>query len=167
VEVIPLCGAKSVPAGATFHGHDGLRAMLNAGFERYPQLRIDHGPVAANGAQLTVDIDLVLDDGVHPPQVRSSGCDYRIADGRIRRIRAFEHSDVVNPSRRRSDALSPREREMLSLLAAGKTVGEIAAELFLSPFTVRTHVRNAKDKLRARTTAHAIAIAIDHDALDV
>jgi DNA-binding CsgD family transcriptional regulator len=30
---------------------------------------------------------------------------------------------------------------------------------------VRTHVRNAKDKLRARTTAHAVAIALDEDVL--
>jgi DNA-binding CsgD family transcriptional regulator len=55
----------------------------------------------------------------------------------------------------------------LSMLASGRTVAEIAEELVLSPFTVRTHVRNAKDKLQARTTPHAIAIALDEKVLDV
>ena len=67
----------------------------------------------------------------------------------------------------RAATLSPREREVLSRLADGRTIPEIAAELVLSPLTIRTHVRNAKDKLQARTTAHAVAIAVDKKVLDV
>jgi DNA-binding CsgD family transcriptional regulator len=55
---------------------------------------------------------------------------------------------------------------VLALLAGGQTVQEIAEELSLSPLTIRTHVRNAKDKLSAKTTAHAVAIALDEDALN-
>ena len=56
--------------------------------------------------------------------------------------------------------LSPREREIMGLLALGLTGEEIAQRLTVSPETVRTHVRNAMDKLGARTRAHAIAIAV-------
>ena len=56
--------------------------------------------------------------------------------------------------------LSPREREILDLLAQGLTGERIASQLFLSPETVRTHVRNAMEKLEANTRVHAIAIAL-------
>jgi DNA-binding CsgD family transcriptional regulator/ketosteroid isomerase-like protein len=169
VEVTPLGEAESSPPGTSYHGHVGLRTLMNASFERFPRLHVDYSQPRPNGTQVMVDLDFRLDDGVAPPTIRRVACAYRIADGRIRRMRAFEHADAPDPGRRRSrvDGLSPREREVLSMLAGGNTVAEIADELYLSPFTVRTHVRNAKDKLQARTTAHAIAIAIDGDALDV
>jgi DNA-binding CsgD family transcriptional regulator len=53
-----------------------------------------------------------------------------------------------------------REREVLGLLAGGRTDGQIADLLDLSPATVQTHVRNAKAKLGARTRAQAVAIAL-------
>jgi DNA-binding CsgD family transcriptional regulator len=56
--------------------------------------------------------------------------------------------------------LTPREREVMSLLAKGLNAEEVARSLVISPFTVRTHVRNAKEKLGARTMAHAIAIVL-------
>lgn len=56
--------------------------------------------------------------------------------------------------------LSPREAEVLGLLAAGLNGERIAEQLFLSPETVRTHVRNAMEKLDARTRVHAIVLAL-------
>jgi PAS domain S-box-containing protein len=53
-----------------------------------------------------------------------------------------------------------REREVLQLLAEGRTDAQIAALLELSPATVQTHVRNAKAKLGARTRAQAVAVAL-------
>jgi DNA-binding CsgD family transcriptional regulator len=55
---------------------------------------------------------------------------------------------------------SARERQVLELLAGGRTDGQIADLLGLSPATVQTHVRNAKAKLGARTRAQAVAIAM-------
>jgi DNA-binding NarL/FixJ family response regulator len=55
--------------------------------------------------------------------------------------------------------LSPREREVLFLLATGLTNEEIAAQLGLSPETTRTQLRSAMRKLGARTRTHAVAIA--------
>jgi DNA-binding NarL/FixJ family response regulator len=54
--------------------------------------------------------------------------------------------------------LSPREWEVLGLLADGYQGPEIAARLFLSLETVRTHIRNAMGKLGARTRVQAAAM---------
>jgi DNA-binding CsgD family transcriptional regulator len=59
-----------------------------------------------------------------------------------------------------SVSLSRREREVLTLIAAGADSQEIASDLTISPATVKTHVENAHRKLGARNRAHAIALAI-------
>jgi DNA-binding NarL/FixJ family response regulator len=56
--------------------------------------------------------------------------------------------------------LSPREREILGLLSKGLSGEEAAKQLFLSSETVRTHVRNAMNKLGAATRVHAVALAL-------
>jgi len=62
---------------------------------------------------------------------------------------------------------TPREREVLTMLAAGATDDQIAEMLELSPATVQTHVRNAKAKLGARTRAQAVAMALQHGMITV
>jgi DNA-binding CsgD family transcriptional regulator len=57
--------------------------------------------------------------------------------------------------------LSKREREVLGLLAEGLSGAAIASRLVLSPETVRTHVRNAMDKLGASTRSQAVALALE------
>jgi DNA-binding NarL/FixJ family response regulator len=57
-------------------------------------------------------------------------------------------------------ALSSRELEVLELLADGLNGQMIAERLFLSPETVRTHVRNATSKLGARTRVQAVAMVV-------
>ena len=168
IEVIPVEPAETVPPGTTYHGHAGLRTLMTAGFKRWPRIRINHAAPKPNGNGVTVDLEFLLDDGVAPPKVRTVIGSFKVANGHIRRIRGSDPDQALDPNRHRTraDALSPREREILSMIAGGNTVAEIAEKLYLSPFTVRTHVRNAKDKLQARTTAHAVAIALDDDALD-
>jgi PAS domain S-box-containing protein len=56
--------------------------------------------------------------------------------------------------------LTPREREVLSLVALGHTSAQIADQLFISTETVRTHVRNAMAKTGARTRAQLVAMAL-------
>lgn len=58
------------------------------------------------------------------------------------------------------DGLSPREREVLALLAAGASNRDIAAALALSVATVETHRKNIKKKLGIATTAGLIRFAI-------
>lgn len=57
--------------------------------------------------------------------------------------------------------LSAREREVLGLLAEGLSGAAIAEQLVLSPETVRTHVRNAMDKLGASTRSQAVVVALE------
>jgi DNA-binding NarL/FixJ family response regulator len=61
----------------------------------------------------------------------------------------------------RVHVLSPREREILGLLSKGLSGEEAAKQLFLSSETVRTHVRNAMNKLGAATRVHAVALALE------
>jgi DNA-binding NarL/FixJ family response regulator len=57
-------------------------------------------------------------------------------------------------------SLSKREREIMDLLARGMTGEQVAEHLVLSPETIKTHIRNAMNKLEANTRVHAIAIAL-------
>ncbi|MDA0179082.1 response regulator transcription factor [Solirubrobacter phytolaccae] len=57
-------------------------------------------------------------------------------------------------------SLSKREREIMDLLAQGMTGEQVAEHLVLSPETIKTHIRNAMNKLEANTRVHAIAIAL-------
>jgi DNA-binding NarL/FixJ family response regulator len=61
--------------------------------------------------------------------------------------------------------LSGRESEILAFLAEGLTGEEIARRLVLSPETVRTHVRNAMEKLDARTRTEAVVTALERDEI--
>ena len=64
------------------------------------------------------------------------------------------------PRARRAGQLTRREQESLRLVAMGMTTTAAAEQLGISPETVRTHVRNAMNKLGARTRAQAIAVAM-------
>jgi LuxR family maltose regulon positive regulatory protein len=57
------------------------------------------------------------------------------------------------------EPLTPREREVLGLLAAGLTNHEIADELFISPETVKKHIASIFGKLGAHHRAEAAARA--------
>lgn len=56
--------------------------------------------------------------------------------------------------------LTEREREVMTLVAAGLQGGPMAERLFLSPETVKSHVHNAMRKLGVHTRAHAVAVAL-------
>jgi DNA-binding NarL/FixJ family response regulator len=71
------------------------------------------------------------------------------------------------PTRGGPAMLSPREREILSMLAEGFSGAEIATRLFLSSETVRTHVRNAVQKLGCRTRTQAVALLISQSGAAV
>ena len=71
--------------------------------------------------------------------------------GRLRRVQ--DHDSVEGE-------LSLREQEIVGLVALGGTAAEIADDLHISHHTVRTHLRNAMEKLGARSRAQLVAKAI-------
>jgi DNA-binding NarL/FixJ family response regulator len=64
--------------------------------------------------------------------------------------------DLVSPE---LDVLTDREREIVALVAKGLTNDGIAAKLYLSPLTAKTHVNRAMTKLGARDRAQLVVIA--------
>jgi DNA-binding NarL/FixJ family response regulator len=60
---------------------------------------------------------------------------------------------------RRLAALTPREREVMSLVAAGLSNDQIAERLFVTPVTAKTHANRAMTKLGARDRAQLVVIA--------
>ena len=63
--------------------------------------------------------------------------------------------------------LTDREREILALLAQGMRNEDIATQLYISPQTVQTHVRNILGKLRVHSKLEAVAFAVRHGAITV
>lgn len=87
--------------------------------------------------------------------------------------------DVISPAlaaglageiRRRAErsgpVLSPREREILGLIATGKTIPAMASQLFLAPSTVKTHVQRLYEKLEVGDRAAAVAEAMRRGLLE-
>ena len=71
---------------------------------------------------------------------------------RIAQARSNGHADLIA-------RLTPREVELLALLAKGKTPKAIAAELVISPKTVATHIQRILTKLDVHSRAEAVSLA--------
>jgi DNA-binding NarL/FixJ family response regulator len=75
----------------------------------------------------------------------------------IAQFTARPHATAVRPGQ--LDALTDREREVLTLVADGLTNDEIARHLYISPGTAKTHVRHLLAKLDARDRVQLAIIA--------
>jgi DNA-binding NarL/FixJ family response regulator len=71
-------------------------------------------------------------------------------------VRAFQNQDESTSSNASFNSLSPREQEILSLLAQGYLYKEIAKKLLISLDTVRTHIRHIYEKLQVRSRTEAV-----------
>ena len=78
--------------------------------------------------------------------------------------RAFTASDLADAMKRRMSPtgpqLSPREREVLNLLAEGLGVAQISKQLYISESTTKTHISKLYDKLGAGNRAQALMTAL-------
>ncbi len=75
------------------------------------------------------------------------------------------HPGVVStqqPPAANADELTPRELEVLALIAQGRSNTEIAATLFVSAATVKTHINHVFAKIGARDRAQAVHYAYTH-----
>jgi len=100
----------------------------------------------AAGKELVAAIHEALRGGTYVTPQLSSGVLHRLA----------EHGPAG------AGPLTARQREVVSLLAAGRTMKEVAATLGLSPRTVETHKYQIMETLGLKTTADLIRYAMDH-----
>jgi DNA-binding CsgD family transcriptional regulator len=136
---------------------DSLRAQIDAGVEAWQQARHQRSLDLARGALPAEAFEAAWAEGA------SLSIEAIIAQ----ELAAAEPSEVVatagNPDAP-DDAtdFTPRERDVLRLLAAGRTDRDIAAELSISPRTVGGHVTSILGKLGVESRTSAAAFAVRH-----
>ena len=86
-------------------------------------------------------------------EVRSGGAPMTPEIARLV-VRSFQNPTGSSPE---TETLSPREQEILTLLAEGLSNKEISAQLFISFFTVRAHLMHIYEKLHVRSRTEAAA----------
>jgi DNA-binding NarL/FixJ family response regulator len=136
------------------------------------------GPGVADPVNVVVVTTFDLDEYVHAA-LRNGACGFLLKDSgpallveAVRAaasgdalispsitVRLLEHMTPPAPVRRDLGDLSPRELDVVRLAAQGRTNAEIAAELFISVGTVKTHLSSVQAKLGARNRVEIAAWA--------
>jgi DNA-binding NarL/FixJ family response regulator len=78
----------------------------------------------------------------------------------LRNLRRQRHQEATE--RQRANRLTPRQIEILQMMADGVAVADIARRLEVSPFTLRTHVQNILTRLSVHRKEEALVVAIRH-----
>ncbi len=127
--------------------------------------------VIAFNRKMGVIAGVTISFGVTPPCGRSvisltarPGLDQAAVDAiwevqgrQIELLNRIAHLKIATlPRTRFARHLTPRQREVLQLIGAGKTTAEIAELLGVSPVTIEKHLRLAREELGAETSAQAL-----------
>jgi DNA-binding NarL/FixJ family response regulator len=99
--------------------------------------------------------------GVLDPAVQARLLEAARAGVQAERSRSQEQ-DASTPRRPLPDGLTEREAEVLTLIAQGRSNGEIARQLYVAEATVKTHVNRILAKTGARDRTQAAAYAYSH-----
>jgi PAS domain S-box-containing protein len=135
---------ESVVNGPVMNGAQWQAALLRSHFTGVAELR------AADGSTVAIEV------AGHPEVVTGRRLILLVVLNAGPRVHGRAISEEVPPG----GSLSAREAEVVGLLALGLSGPEIAAELSVSPHTVRAHVTNAMRKVGARTRAQLVAISL-------
>jgi PAS domain S-box-containing protein len=120
------------------------------------------------GAALVNHREMIRADGTHIELELAVHTE--MVTGQLRALYVVLHSEAAEAHPEPEDVrigegLTPRELEVVHLLALGLSGPEVAEQLFISHDTVRTHVRNAMEKFDARTRAQLVAITLGQGLL--
>ena len=83
----------------------------------------------------------------------------------LRLLRHRRHQESTE--RQRVNRLTPRQVEILQLIASGTTPKEISDHLGMSPLTLRTHTQNILTRLHVHTKLEAVAMGVKHGRISV
>jgi DNA-binding NarL/FixJ family response regulator len=128
----------------TFDHHKTVFAALRAGANGFLSKGV--GP-----AELTAGIEEVAAGGGALSATAAAALIGRVAEER--------QPDVDPALADLFSALTPKEREVVTAIATGQSNQQIAATMFVSPFTVKTHANRAMAKVGARDRAQLVAYA--------
>ncbi len=128
----------------TFEADDSVLAALRAGASGF--LGKDVGPTQ-------------LLDGIRTVAAGEALLSPRATRGLIARYLATPMTAARDAHAGTLDALTEREREVVALVGRGLSNEQIAADLVLSPLTVKTHVNRAMAKVGARDRAQLVVLA--------
>jgi DNA-binding NarL/FixJ family response regulator len=143
-EVLAAAPAVKVVMLTTFEDDDYIFGALNAGASGFLLKR-------TRPEELIAAIHTIAaGDSLLSPSVTR-----RVID------RMAREPPVEVSSSKRLDALTPREREVLELVARGLSNGEIARALFVEESTVKSHVKRILMKLRLRDRVQAVIFAYE------
>jgi DNA-binding CsgD family transcriptional regulator/ketosteroid isomerase-like protein len=172
-------GPRWVSPGTSYHGHAGYRSMLSHLGLPGPEFDLEVEVRRVDGYVLAVG-SVRVGAGERPSSSHAVASLHTVVDGRLRWTRGFaderaalsavrapSHDDLEQrPAESPAGVLTPRQREVLGLLASGLTGPETAERLFVSRATVRTHVQNARAALGAKTGTQAVAEALIRGEID-
>jgi DNA-binding CsgD family transcriptional regulator len=165
IEITPVDASLGRLPGASFHGHEGVRTLMDWSYERYPGVRVASTVTKDVPAGILAETTYFVDHANEPRSYYTGFAVFRLLEEQIYRIQAFANETEALKFSTALGALTPREREILQMLLDGMNSRQIADALVLSPATVRTHVQNAMGRLGARTRIDAISRALKHGEL--
>jgi len=156
---IQMPGGDGLQATRRITGSDGLtsRVVILTTFER-DEYVFEAMQSGASGFLLK---NAPPEELIHAVRVVAAG-DALLAPSVTRRIiEQFARRPVAPDVRARLESLTQREREVLVMLARGNSNAELAAELFVTEGTIKTHVSSLLAKLGLRDRVQAVVLAYE------
>lgn len=135
---------------------DGWRELGDAMPAAWRGLMRSGAPVGASASVTAGDAELPVAIVAEVEFLDERRVDVHLA------LAGSEHVAAQEPG----SLLTERERAVVALIAQGLETQEIADELYVSAATVKTHVRNAMEKLGAHTRAQMVAVVLTGGAAE-
>ena len=163
---IRMPGLDGIAATRLLAGPEAPRAMKVVILTTYDLDEYVYDALAAGASGFLLK-DVPPEDLVHGVRIVAAG-EALLAPTVTRRLIA-EFTERHRAPRQPSgslELLTPREREVLTLVAGGRSNAEIAAELYLSENTVKTHLTHVLDKLALRDRVQAVVFAYENGVVE-